>query len=73
MEGRTIIDWEKNQYFELDNALFRTNPGCIGVQEVWDGKQWVKYTGDGFKPWAEGTKLKESDLPQAARFIKAAE
>lgn len=54
-------------YYEGDNAIFRTLPHHIGVQEIWDGKQWIKYTGDGLKPWAEGTKIKETELPIAAR------
>jgi hypothetical protein len=56
------------EYYELDGALFRTlKPEFVGVQEVWTGQHWVKYTGDGFKPWAQGMKIAESKLPVAAR------
>jgi hypothetical protein len=54
-------------YFELDGALFRRRAGYVGVQDIWDGKQWVDYKGDGAKPSAWGSKITESDLPKAAR------
>jgi hypothetical protein len=51
---------------------FAAEPVMPGVQDIWNGKQWVEYTGDGAKPSAFGSRLGTPQMVRS-RLVRLAE